>query len=103
MLRIIHEVEFGISVSLWEGFNLPIAELQYLGKPVLAFDLAAHPEVVVSRDQLCTDTDDMANKLYRLLRTGTRHDLAHREALTPWRRKFTWQRFMSEFQPVVEC
>ena len=35
-------VDLGISVSLWEGFNLPIAEMQWLGGTALAFNLAAH-------------------------------------------------------------
>lgn len=32
--------------SLWEGFNLPIAEAQACGKPVVAFRVGSHPEVV---------------------------------------------------------
>lgn len=32
--------------SHWEGFNLPAAEAQACGKPVVAFDLGSHPEVV---------------------------------------------------------
>jgi len=32
--------------SLWEGFNLPLAEAQAFGKPVVAFDVGAHREVV---------------------------------------------------------
>ena len=34
-----------ISCSLWEGFNLPLAEAQALGTVGLAFDVGAHPEV----------------------------------------------------------
>lgn len=33
------------SPSLWEGFNLPLVEAQYLGIPSMAFSLGAHPEV----------------------------------------------------------
>lgn len=32
--------------SLWETFNLPIAEAQACGKPVIAFDVGPHPEVI---------------------------------------------------------
>ncbi len=35
-----------VTASLWEGFNLPIAEAQACGKKVVAFDVASHPEVV---------------------------------------------------------
>ncbi len=34
------------SASLWEGYNLPLAEAQACGKPVVAFDLCSHSEVV---------------------------------------------------------
>lgn len=32
--------------SLWETFNVPIAEAQACGKPVVAFDIGPHPEVI---------------------------------------------------------
>jgi len=34
------------SASLWEGFNLPLVEAQATGKPVVAFDIPAHREVI---------------------------------------------------------
>ncbi|MDD1745287.1 MAG: glycosyltransferase [Candidatus Methanoperedens sp.] len=33
------------SPSLWEGFNLPLVEAQYLGVPTIALSTGAHPEV----------------------------------------------------------
>lgn len=33
------------SPSLWEGFNLPVVEAQYLGVPSMALSIGAHPEV----------------------------------------------------------
>ncbi|MBN1880163.1 glycosyltransferase family 4 protein [bacterium] len=35
-----------LSTSLWEGFNLPLAEAQFQGTPVVALNVCAHPEVV---------------------------------------------------------
>jgi len=35
-----------VSASQWEGFNLPAAEAQACGKPVVAFNLGSHPEIV---------------------------------------------------------
>ncbi len=32
--------------SLWEGFDLPAAEVQACGKKVVAFDIGSHPEIV---------------------------------------------------------
>src|SRR5260370_41688420 len=68
LLEIKRLLDAGLSVSLWEGFNLPVAEMQYEDKPVFALNLAAHPEVVVSPEQLCSDAEDMAAKLARTLR-----------------------------------
>ncbi|MBI2207992.1 glycosyltransferase family 4 protein [Candidatus Woesearchaeota archaeon] len=35
-----------VTASSWECFNIPVAEAQACGKPVIAFDIGAHPEVV---------------------------------------------------------
>lgn len=32
--------------SMWETFNIPLAEAQACGKPVVAFDIGPHPEVI---------------------------------------------------------
>jgi len=34
------------TATLWEGFNMTVVEAQAVGKPVVAFDLGPHPEVV---------------------------------------------------------
>jgi len=34
------------TASLWEGFDLPAAEAQACGKPVVAFSIGSHPEIV---------------------------------------------------------
>lgn len=44
-----------VSCSLWEGFNLPLAEAQALGTVGLAFDMGAHPEVT---PYLCSRYED---------------------------------------------
>jgi len=57
----------GISTSLWEGFNLPVAEMQWIDCPALAFNVGAHPEVIAEPWLLCESNKEMAAKLTRLL------------------------------------
>ena len=58
-----------VTASLWEGFNLPAAEAQAVGKKVVAFNVCSHPEVVksgilVKKD----DVDAFADAIMRLLK-----------------------------------
>ena len=58
-----------VTASLWEGFNLPVAEAQACGKKVVAFNVCSHPEVVkngilVKKD----DIDGFADAIMRLLK-----------------------------------
>lgn len=34
------------TATIWEGFDLPLAEAQVCGKPVVAFDIGPHPEII---------------------------------------------------------
>jgi hypothetical protein len=93
LLKVMRVVDAGLSVSLWEGFNLPVAEMQALGKQAVAFRLAAHPEVAVVPEQLCADGEEMAAKLFHTFDPGGPPEWAVPAVLDPWREKFTWRRF----------
>jgi glycosyltransferase involved in cell wall biosynthesis len=41
----LRSLDIFVSMSLWEGFNLPVVEAQTLGTLSLALDVGAHPEV----------------------------------------------------------
>ncbi len=58
-----------VTASLWEGFNLPIAEAQACGKKVVAFNVCSHPEVV--KNGILVEKDDIegfADAILKLLR-----------------------------------
>ncbi len=93
LVDLMRRVDLGISVSRWEGFNLPLAEMQWLGRPALAFDLAAHPEVVVHPWYLCRDTAEMAAKASAVLLDRGLDAAAGREASARFRDRFRWRRF----------
>jgi glycosyltransferase involved in cell wall biosynthesis len=97
LLEIMRGVDLGISPSLWEGFNLPLAEMQWQNRPALVFDLAAHPEVVAHPFYLCRDVAQMAAKACELLagRGPGRHVRAR--AIEAFRENFTWDRVIEDY------
>ncbi|MBR9699255.1 glycosyltransferase family 4 protein [Candidatus Woesearchaeota archaeon] len=44
------------SCSLWEGYDIPIVEAFYSGKPSIAFDVGSHPEVL-KKGKLVKESD----------------------------------------------
>jgi glycosyltransferase involved in cell wall biosynthesis len=64
---IIRSCALAVSTSLWEGFNLPIAEVQWYGIPALAFAIGAHPEVIADPWCLCAGVEEIAEKAVQVL------------------------------------
>ncbi|MDD4254486.1 MAG: glycosyltransferase [Methanofollis sp.] len=94
-------VDLGISPSLWEGFNLPIVEMQWSGRPVLAFHIGAHPEVILDPWYLCTDNTDMVVKAGEIL-NGHDIEVSRRELLFErFRTLFRWNRTIEEYDEVI--
>lgn len=81
-----------LSTSRWEGFNLPLVEAQHQGTPVVAYDLCAHPEVVVDGGSgiLARDAADLLNAVVRVA-----GDASLRQRLAAGARasaaRFTWE------------
>ncbi len=94
---VMQQVKLGVSVSLWEGFNLPLAEMQWLQKPALAFDLAAHPEVVVHPWFLCADAADMAEKVSFILSDRIPDSAQSAEHYDRFRSQFRWQAVVDRY------
>lgn len=92
----------GISVSTWEGFNLPVAEMQWLGKPALALDLAAHPEVVCHPWCLARSDEEMVDKLAQLLTSGHPEPEAFAQSIEEFRDEFTWQKVQARYVHAIE-
>lgn len=99
---IMKQVDLGISLSLWEGFNLPIAEMQTLGRPVLAFNAGAHPEVIVHPWYLCKNNNEMADKACDILRGKGLDANKKRESLENFRSYFKWERVINEYNVILE-
>ena len=94
-------VDLGVSVSLWEGFNLPLAEMQWRGRAALVFDCGAHPEVIADPWYLCRDLPEMAEKAVEALSGESERSSLHPDAVKRFRRRFRWDRFVQEFLDAV--
>lgn len=101
MRQVFNGCDLYASASRWEGFNLPVLEAQYFGKPVLVYDLAAHPEVV-QRDEtgfLALDEADFADKLRLLLSDeNLRNQMGERGKI--WAKNFNWVKCAGEFEKL---
>lgn len=94
------ESDVGISPSLWEGFNLPLAEMHYLGRPAFALDIGGHPEAAIDRRFLCGSIRDMAAKVTAHL-DGRAHLECAGGALDSYRARMSWSRASSELEQVL--
>jgi glycosyltransferase involved in cell wall biosynthesis len=59
------------TASQWEGFNLPVAEAQACGKPVVAFDMGSHREIVKNGQLIKNkDIDAFSSAMIKLLKNN---------------------------------
>jgi glycosyltransferase involved in cell wall biosynthesis len=93
----------GLSMSRWEGFNLPLAEMQWCGRPVLAFNLAAHPEVAADPWLLCGSLEEMADKAIALLQRGLPPHIMAEDRFERFRRRFRWQEVIARYAETIEA
>ncbi|MBR5345637.1 MAG: glycosyltransferase [Clostridia bacterium] len=84
--------DVGISPTLWEGFDLPLGEMQWLDRPMFVLNVGAHPEVVCDPYFLCKDMDELARKTADVLQGSmpfTEEEFKNKCAA--FREVFTWQ------------
>lgn len=85
-----------VSLSRWEGFNLPLVEAGFFGKPAYALDLCAHPEVTPF---VFEDLDSMRGKILSMDRDGLRREGA---AMNAHVQRFSWQAHGHSFLELVQ-
>jgi len=92
-----------VTASRWEGFDLPILEAQYFGKPVIGYRLAAHPEVVNDGVSgfLVSGRKELREKLGRLIEDKDSREQAGKEG-ADWAKLFNWMKCANEFETYFE-
>lgn len=86
-----------LSVSDWEGFNLPLAEAQVLGRPCLVLDRGAHREVVAHPWLVCSDIDEMAEKTRLLVAQQAPPSLGSGDDFRVFARQRRWKPVAGEY------
>ena len=81
----------GLSLSRWEGFNLPLAEMQWSARPALAFNVGANPEVVAHPWLLAESETEMIGKAKALLRGDDPLCAGWDELIERFRQRFKWR------------
>ncbi len=94
---VMDSVDLGVSISTWEGFNLPLVEMQWLDKPVLAFDVGAHREVIVDSWYLCDDIHDMGAKVVEILQGRSQDSASRFQTSQHFHEAFRWEDVVTRY------
>jgi glycosyltransferase involved in cell wall biosynthesis len=92
------------SASKWEGFDLPLLAAQANGKPVVAFNVGAHAEVVQDKKTgfLARDYADFVNFLNLLLKDGVLRERMGKNAVE-YAKGFTWKKSIRIVEDLIEA
>lgn len=96
---ILRQSDVYLSTSLWEGFDLPLTEAQYLGVPAAAFSTGAHPEVCPFH---FPTVDELAGHLAVLRREPEYRRECGRVCAQFVRKRFTWEQSIDNLCVILE-
>jgi 1,2-diacylglycerol 3-alpha-glucosyltransferase len=91
------------TASRWEGFDIPLVAAQANQKPVVAFKVGAHPEVMADGETgfLVKDSMEFIRRLELLLNDDSLRMKMGEEA-AKFARKFTWQKSINTLKLRIE-
>lgn len=91
------------TASKWEGFDIPLVAAQSNGKPVVAFNVGAHPEVMIDRETgfLVKNYEEFEKYLELLLNDDLlRKEMGKKAA--KYAKRFTWGKSIKILKTLVE-
>jgi len=91
------------SASRWEGFNIPLVAAQASGKPVVAFKVGAHSEVVIDEITgfLAENTHEFVNHLEILVKDDQLRERMGRKA-AEYAKKFSWSSSVKLLENIID-
>ena len=103
MRQLMELSDAGFSPTSWEGFNLPLAEMQYLNKCMFVLNIGAHPEVAADPYFLCEDYDEMADKIVACLKGKLPFTGDHwLRICEKYRERLTWKKSADAVMAEIE-
>ncbi len=89
--------------SHWEGFDLPVTEAQSFKKPVVCYDIGAHPEVVLDKKTgyVVKDNKEFTEKLNLIINNP---DLQKEmgESAAEFVKKFSWENTINNYNAEIK-
>ncbi|HUW47568.1 MAG TPA: glycosyltransferase family 4 protein [Patescibacteria group bacterium] len=88
--------------SKWEGFNLPMVAAMANGKPVVAYNVGAHSEILANEETgfLVESSVEFQHRLRLLMEDGALRERMGQKARVA-ARKFTWEESARNFQKTI--
>lgn len=102
LVEIMKMSDLGLSLSNWEGFNLPLVEMQWLNRSVLAFNKGANSEVILNSWYLCENNMEMIRKVTAVLKRNDIDNQTRLQNMEAFRIRFKWERAIKEFLGIFQ-
>ncbi len=92
-----------VTATKWEGFDLPLAEAQFFGKPVIAYNIGPHPELCKNGESgfLVNSKGEFVDKIIEIANNPSLRNALSIGARAQGER-FTWKRTVAEYLAAVE-
>ncbi len=103
MMPVIHAAtDIYVTASRWEGFDLPLVEAAFFGKPGVALNIGAHPEVVSDGETaLLADTvEELKGNIIKLIDDSPRR-VAMGASAADFAGRFRWEKTVAEYDQMV--
>lgn len=103
MMPVVYDAtDIYVTASKWEGFDMPVAEAESFGKPVVALEIGAHTEVAVDgrTSYLVKNAWQMTEKVISLATdSGKRKEMG--EAAARFVGKFSWRKIVDDYESAI--
>lgn len=103
MPSIFQSCDIYVTGSKWEGFDLPLVEAHFFGKPGIAFQVGAHPEVTVNgQTSFLVDSKEEFVKALLLLVEDKQKRLDMGESAREHASKFKWAKVVKAYDELIQ-